>query len=139
MDIKRIGLDLAKHVFEVHAVDGDEQVVLRKTLRREAVAQFFAELEPCLVGMEACCGSHYWKTLAAPCVSSLFTGTKRMLGCCAASQIASASAASFFCRFTYHQVAIMRRNVEQARKTPSFLLLVDGYAAHYFRMNLCGC
>jgi transposase len=44
----------------VHAVDDDEQVVLRKTLRRDAVAQFFSELEPCVVGMEACCGSHYW-------------------------------------------------------------------------------
>jgi len=60
MEIKRIGLDLAKYIFEVHAVDEDEQVVLRKTLRRDAVAQFFAELEPCVVGMEACCGSHYW-------------------------------------------------------------------------------
>lgn len=60
MEIKRIGLDLAKYVFQVHAVDNDENVVLRKTLRREAVAQFFAELEPCVVGMEACCGSHYW-------------------------------------------------------------------------------
>lgn len=60
MEIKRIGLDLAKYVFEVHAVDNDENVVLRKTLRREAVAQFFADLEPCVVGMEACCGSHYW-------------------------------------------------------------------------------
>ena len=59
MEIKRIGLDLAKYVFEVHAVDNGEKVVLRKTLRREAVAQFFAELEPCVVGMEACCGSHY--------------------------------------------------------------------------------
>jgi len=44
MEIKRIGLDLAKYVFEVHAVDNDENVVLRKTLRREAVAQFFASL-----------------------------------------------------------------------------------------------
>ncbi len=60
MEIKRIGLDLAKYVFEVHAVDDDEQVVIRKTLRRDTVAQFFAELEPCVVGMEACCGSHYW-------------------------------------------------------------------------------
>lgn len=60
MEIKRIGLDLAKYIFEVHAVDHDEKVVLRKTLRRDAVAQFFAELEPCVVGMEACCGSHYW-------------------------------------------------------------------------------
>lgn len=60
MEIKRIGLDLAKYVFEVHAVDDDEQVVLRKTLRRDAVAQFFAELDTCVIGMEACCGSHYW-------------------------------------------------------------------------------
>jgi len=60
MHIKRIGLDLAKYVFEVHAVDAQDEVVLRKTLRRDSVAQFFAELEPCIVGMEACCGSHYW-------------------------------------------------------------------------------
>lgn len=60
MHIKRIGLDLAKYVFEVHAVDAQDKAVLRKTLRRDAVAQFFAELEPCIVGMEACCGSHYW-------------------------------------------------------------------------------
>lgn len=60
MQIKRIGLDLAKYVFEVHAVGTTEEVVLRKTLRRDAVAQFFAELPPCIVGMEACCGSHYW-------------------------------------------------------------------------------
>lgn len=46
MEIKRIGLDLAKYVFEVHAVDNDDQVVLRKTLRRDAVTQFFAALEP---------------------------------------------------------------------------------------------
>lgn len=60
MQITRIGLDLAKYVFEVHAVDEQDKVVLRKTLRRDAVAQFFSELEPCIVGMEACCGSHYW-------------------------------------------------------------------------------
>ncbi|WP_264212266.1 IS110 family transposase [Leisingera thetidis] len=60
MQIKRIGLDLAKYVFEVHAVGTTEEVVFRKTLRRDAVAQFFAELPPCIVGMEACCGSHFW-------------------------------------------------------------------------------
>lgn len=60
MQVKRIGLDLAKYVFEVHAVGTTEEVVLGKTLRRDAVAQFFAELPPCIVGMEACCGSHYW-------------------------------------------------------------------------------
>ena len=60
MQITRTGLDLAKYIFEVHGVDSQDEVVLRKTLRRDAVAQFFAELEPCIVGMEASCGSHYW-------------------------------------------------------------------------------
>ncbi|MEO1020119.1 MAG: IS110 family transposase [Pseudomonadota bacterium] len=65
METKRIGLDLAKYVFEVHAVGNDEQVVLRKTLRRDAVAQFFADLPPCIVGMEACSRSHYWARVFA--------------------------------------------------------------------------
>lgn len=60
MQIVRIGLDLAKYVFEVHGVDAQDEVVLRKTLRREAVAQFFGDLEPCVIGMEACCGAHFW-------------------------------------------------------------------------------
>lgn len=60
MQIARIGLDLAKYVFEVHGVDAQDEVVVRKTLRRDAVPQFFAELPPCVVGMEACCGAHYW-------------------------------------------------------------------------------
>ena len=60
MQIVRIGLDLAKYVFEVHGVDAKETVVLRKTLRRDGVAQFFSELPSCLVGLEACSGAHYW-------------------------------------------------------------------------------
>jgi transposase len=60
MQIVRIGLDLAKHVFEVHGVDAGDRVVLRKTLRRDAVAQFFSELPGCVVGIEACSGAHYW-------------------------------------------------------------------------------
>ena len=60
MQIVRVGLDLAKHVFEVHAVGAGDRVVLRKTLRRDAVAQFFSELPACVVGMEACSGAHYW-------------------------------------------------------------------------------
>ena len=60
MEIVRIGLDLAKNVFEVHGVDAEEKAVLRKTLLRDAVPQFFAVLPPCIVGMEACSGSHYW-------------------------------------------------------------------------------
>ena len=60
MEIKRIGLDLAKNVFEVHAVDEAERVVVRKTLRRGKVLEFFAQLPACVVGMEACGGAHHW-------------------------------------------------------------------------------
>lgn len=60
MEIVRIGLDLAKYVFEVHGVDGRGKVVVRKTLRRDAVPRFFANLPPCLIGMEASNGAHYW-------------------------------------------------------------------------------
>lgn len=60
MEIKRIGLDLAKDVFEVHGVDEGERVVLRKTLRRGKVLEFFAQLPACVVGMEACGGAHHW-------------------------------------------------------------------------------
>lgn len=60
MQIVRVGLDLAKNIFEVHGVNADEIQVLRKTLRRDALAQFFSDLPPCLVGMEACGGAHYW-------------------------------------------------------------------------------
>jgi transposase len=58
--ISMIGLDLAKNVFQVHGVDGCGQVVLRRQLRRGQVERFFAELPPCVVGMEACGGAHYW-------------------------------------------------------------------------------
>jgi transposase len=60
MQIARIGLDLAKYVFQVHGVDQYGKVVVRKTLRREAVSSFFANIPPCLVGMEASNGAHYW-------------------------------------------------------------------------------
>ncbi|MGB7946347.1 MAG: IS110 family transposase, partial [Candidatus Binatia bacterium] len=60
MQVVRIGLDLAKYVFEVHGVDAHGKAVLRKTLRRDAVARFFANLPRCLVGMEASNGAHYW-------------------------------------------------------------------------------
>lgn len=55
-----IGLDLAKHVFQVHGVDAKGHVVVRRQLKRAQVLAFFANLEPCLVGMEACGGFHYW-------------------------------------------------------------------------------
>ena len=64
MQIARIGLDLAKYVFEIHGVDAHGKTVLRKTVRRHAVSAFFANLPPCLVGMEASNGAHFWaKTL----------------------------------------------------------------------------
>src|SRR5580658_6209335 len=60
MQVVQIGLDLAKYVFEVHGVDERGNVVMRKTLRRGSVPTFFANLPPCLVGMEASNGAHYW-------------------------------------------------------------------------------
>src|SRR5450631_505485 len=60
MQVSTIGLDLAKNVFQVHGIDADEKVVVRKQLRRSQVLAFFKALPPCLVGMEACATSHYW-------------------------------------------------------------------------------
>ena len=60
MQVVRIGLDLAKYVFEVHGADAHGNVVIRKTLRRGSVSTFFANQPPCLVGMEASNGAHYW-------------------------------------------------------------------------------
>jgi transposase len=54
-----IGLDLAKSVFQVHGVDAHGKAVVAKRLRRDAVLAFFANLPPCVVGMEACAGSHF--------------------------------------------------------------------------------
>ena len=59
-EITTIGLDLAKHVFQVHGVDADGATVLRKQLRRSQLLAFFSQLPRCLVGMEACATSHYW-------------------------------------------------------------------------------
>ena len=58
--ISVIGLDLAKNVFQVHGVDSAGEVVVRKQLKRSQVRRFFTNVEPCLVGMEACGGAHYW-------------------------------------------------------------------------------
>lgn len=58
--ISIVGLDLAKNVFQVHGADVDGTPVMRRKLRRADVLQFFSKLPSCLVGMEACGGSHYW-------------------------------------------------------------------------------
>ena len=56
----RIGLDTAKHVFQLHGVDEREQPVLRRRLGRREVEPFFAKLAPTQIGLEACGGAHYW-------------------------------------------------------------------------------
>jgi transposase len=58
--IVTVGLDLAKSVFQVHGVDAEGRVCVRRKLRRAEITSFFAGLSPCLVGMEACASSHFW-------------------------------------------------------------------------------
>ena len=60
MEITTVGLDLAKNVFQVHAINGAGEVAVKKGLRRSQVRRFFEQLDPCLVGIEACGTSHYW-------------------------------------------------------------------------------
>jgi transposase len=58
--ITTIGLDIAKSVFQVHGIDAEGNVVLRRQLKRRYVLAFFQKLPPCLVGIEACASAHYW-------------------------------------------------------------------------------
>jgi transposase len=60
MQITTIGLDIAKHVVQVHGIDERGRVVLRRRLSRAKVLTFLANLPPCLIGLEACGGAHYW-------------------------------------------------------------------------------
>jgi transposase len=60
MQVTTIGLDLAKHVFQIHGIDAAEKVVIKRHLRRSQVMSFFEALAPCLIGMEACATAHYW-------------------------------------------------------------------------------
>ena len=60
MKITTIGIDLAKTVLQVHGVDKHGKAGLKKQLKRKDVLSFFANLEPCLIGMEACGSAHYW-------------------------------------------------------------------------------
>src|ERR1700737_2779663 len=60
MKITAVGIDLAKSVFQIHGVDERGKGMVRKQLKRAEVAKFFANLPPCLIGMEACASAHYW-------------------------------------------------------------------------------
>lgn len=59
-EVSTIGLDIAKSVFQVHGVDVDGAVVIRKRVGRAKVLEFFGRLRPCLIGIEACPSAHYW-------------------------------------------------------------------------------
>jgi len=60
MKITTIGIDLAKAVFQIHGVDERGKVAVRKQLKRAEMSSYFANLEPCLIGMEACGSAHHW-------------------------------------------------------------------------------
>jgi transposase len=62
-NIKVLGIDLAKNVFQLHGTDAKGKCVLRKRLSRDKLAVFVATLPPCLIGIEACMGAHYWARL----------------------------------------------------------------------------
>jgi transposase len=59
-NIKVLGIDLAKNVFQLHGTDNKGKCVLRKRLSREKLIPFIATLTPCLIGIEACTGAHYF-------------------------------------------------------------------------------
>jgi len=58
--VTTIGLDIAKSVFQVHGIDAEGNVLIRRQLKRRFVLSFFEKLQPCLVGIEACASSHHW-------------------------------------------------------------------------------
>jgi hypothetical protein len=84
-----IGLDIAKSVFEVHSIDAEGAVVIGRKPRRHYVLLFFGELQPCLVGIEACASSHHWSCelkglrsyrmaeAAGPCEGRMSNGKER--------------------------------------------------------------
>ena len=59
-EISTIGIDIAKSVFQVHGIGEAGEVIVRRQLKRRQVLPFFAELRPCLIGMEACATAHHW-------------------------------------------------------------------------------
>lgn len=59
-EIKTLGIDLAKNVFQLHGVDGRGVVVVRRQLKRAQLLSFIAQLPRCLIAMEACASAHYW-------------------------------------------------------------------------------
>lgn len=58
--VTTIGLDLAKHIFQVHCIDAEGRVLIARSLRRAQLLGFFGKLPRCLVGLEACGSAHHW-------------------------------------------------------------------------------
>jgi len=71
MEITTVGIDLAKNVFQVHALSRTGEVIVRRALRRAQVIPFFSKLPPCLIGMEACgtsiIGRESWSVSVTRC------------------------------------------------------------------------
>src|SRR5215475_4105283 len=59
-EVITIGVDIAKLVFQIHGVDAEGTVVIRRRVGRARVLEFFADLPPCRVGLEACATAHQW-------------------------------------------------------------------------------
>ena len=60
MEITTIGLDIAKNVFQVHGIDGQSRAVLRRKVKRDRLLALLGDLDPCLIGIEACATAHHW-------------------------------------------------------------------------------
>jgi hypothetical protein len=84
--VTTIGLDIAKSVFQVHGVDAEGNVLIRRQLKRRYVLAFFQKLSPCLVGIEACATSHHWRkgppTEADASISDCRARAKRIADFC---------------------------------------------------------
>jgi hypothetical protein len=120
--ITTIGLDIAKSVFQVHGVDAEGNVVVRRQLKRRYVLTFFQRLPPCLVGIEACASSHHWSRE----LQSLGHTVRLMPPAYVKPYVKKCSPTHFL---TNHQVLKMRRNVLGSavcqRYRPTFLRIIS--------------
>ena len=66
----RVGMDTSKSVFQVHGVDDNEEVVVRRQFRRAEMVRYFEPLPPALVAIESCGSSHHWAPLSPDLVSA---------------------------------------------------------------------
>ena len=74
MKMTRLGLDLAKNVIHMHAVNARDEVMVRRAFTRQKLMAYMQSLEPCVVGMEACAGAHHW----AQCLTSFAVKNQAM-------------------------------------------------------------